>query len=114
MNADLLLETVADVLEKTAAYYESIEASRVAKIQQQEKQDAQKLAETISEALGEPLDDSLVDKLSHVTPEVRGILTRMAGDSGNVESLGGPETAKVAGADGLPPEDLRFISWLNS
>jgi hypothetical protein len=115
MNADILLESVADVLEKTAAYYESIEAEKIAKVQVQQRDETKKLVEKVSEVIGEPLDEKTAEKLAALTPEVRDLLLKMAGHSDNVDSLGGPEKqVKVAGADALPTEDLRFINWLNS
>lgn len=115
MSADRFLESVADVLEKTAAYYESIEADRLVKIQTQEKEATQKLVEAVSGAVGEPISDKLAEKFAGLTPEVKDLLLKLAGNSEYTDSLGGPEQiVKVAGADGLPPEDLRFINWLNS
>lgn len=115
MSADILLESVADVLEKTAAYYESLESEKLAKVQSQHKEATQKLVDKVSEVIGEPLDKTTAEKLAALTPEVRDLLLKMAGHSDNVDSLGGPEKqVKVAGADALPTEDLRFINWLNS
>jgi len=114
MSAELL-ERVADVLEKNAAYYESLESSRVAKEQESLHTKASALATRISEAVGEPLDEDLVSKLSAVDPDIHGLLERTVGSMETVDSMGGvDDDVKVAGYDGLAPEDARFLGFINS
>ena len=114
MSAELL-ELVADVLEKNAAYYESLESSRVAKEEEQLRTKASALATRISEVVGEPLDEELVAKLSTADPDIHGLLERAVGSMETVDSLGGVEDEeKVAGYGGLAPEDARFLGFINS
>ena len=115
MATEHILEVVADVLEKNAEYYESLESARVAKEKEVLHTKASSLANRISEAVGEPVDEELVAKLSTVDPDIHGLLERTVGSMETVDSLGGADdTEKVAGLDGLPAEDVRFLSFLNS
>lgn len=114
-GAEQLMELVADVLEKNAAYYESLESARVAEEQAEQQKSATALASRISEAVGEPLDEDLIAKLSTVDSDIHGLLERTVGSVESVDSLGGVEDSeKVAGLDGLPPEDARFLAFVNS
>jgi len=115
MATEKLMELVADVLEKNAEYYESLESERVTKEKEAQHTKASTLAARISETVGEPLDEELVDKLSAVDPDIHGLLERTVGSMENVDSLGGvDDSEKVAGLDGLPAEDVRFLSFVNS
>jgi len=113
--AEKLMELVADVLEKNAEYYESLESERVNKEKEAQHTKASSLAARISETVGEPLDEELIAKLSTIDPDIHGLLERTVGSMETVDSLGGVEdNEKVAGLDGLPPEDVRFLSFINN
>lgn len=114
MSIAALLEQTADVLEKSAAYLETIESNRIATDKAVITKKASKLAEQISDAVGEPVDEELIEELAKASPEVQGLLGRLAGGD-NVESLGGPqEEAKTASFDGLSPAEARFLDWVQS
>ena len=114
MSLAALLENTADILEKSAAYLESIESNRIAADKAAITKKASKLAEQISDAVGEPVDEELIEELAKTSPEVQQLLGRLAGGE-NVESLGEPqEETKTASIDGVSPEDSRFLGWVQS
>lgn len=115
MTSDNLLLTTADVLEKTAAYIENLETTRVTQEHATRTKVAQELAQTLSNATGEPATDDMVQKLAALPPDMQQVIARLAGSEA-VESMGGPQdarTEKQAGVlSGMPPEDTRFMNWL--
>ncbi len=115
MKAAVILNQAADVLEKTAAFIESAESTRVAQEQEVQTKTAQELADKIAAVTGELVEPELVEKISAMTPEVQSILGRLT-DGGTVDSLGDAEdNVKLASVDGgLAPEDARFLAWVQS
>ena len=115
MKAATILNQAAEVLEKTAAYLEGTESTRITQEQTARTKSAQELADKIAEVTGELVEPELVEKISAMGPEVQGILGRLA-TGGTVDSLGGPEeSTKLASVEGgLPAEDARFLSWVQS
>jgi hypothetical protein len=115
MKAANLLLQAADVLEKTAAILESTESTRIGQIRQERTKTAQELAEKIANVTGELVEPELVEKLSSMGPDVQNIIGRLT-DGGNIDSLGDvEESIKLASVTGgLPAEDARFLSWVQS
>jgi len=111
-----IMSQVAEILEKTADYIERLEGEKVATQNEERKKAASVLATRLTEAVGEPVDESLAVKLSNLDPEVQKVISKLAGAE-RVDSMGGPsdnDTQKVASTNGLPPEDARLLTWLNS
>lgn len=115
MKAVDILNQAADILEKTAEYLEKTESARISADREARIKSAQALADKIAETTGEALEPDLIEKLSAMGPEVQSILGRLT-DGGTVDSLGDAETnTKLAGVvGGLPPEDARFLAWVQS
>ena len=115
MKSADILNQAADVLEKTAAYLESTESARITEEHDARTKSAQDLAEKIADVTGELVEPELVEKISTMSPDVQDILGRLT-NGGNVDSLGGPEeTTKLASVEGgIPAEDARFLSWVQS
>jgi len=111
-----IMSQVAEILDKTAEYIERLEGEKVSAKNEERKKAASVLATKLTEAVGEPVDETLAEKLSNLDPEVQKVISKLAGAE-RVDSMGGPsdnETQKVASTSGLPPEDARYIAWLNS
>ena len=111
-----VMTQVAEILEKTADYIERLEGEKISARTNERKKAASVLAGKLTEAIGEPVDDTLTAKLSNLDPEMQEIISKLAG-TGRVDSMGEPsdnETQKVASSSGLPPEDTRYIAWINS
>ncbi len=110
------LTHVATILEKTAAYIENVEASKLAEDTEQRSKAAGILAEKLTDATGEHFDAEMVSKLAGLEPEVTDVLSKLAG-SGLVEPLGGPDdetrTVKTASA-GVSVAEQRFIDFLTN
>lgn len=114
MSVAEVLNQAADIFDKTAEYLEKSESSRLAMEKKAKDEKAIKLATQIAETTGEELDETLVEKLSGIDPDIQALLGRL-GHGDTVDSLGGPpEHEKVAGLDGVPPEDSQLLSWINS
>ena len=114
MTSNNLLLQTAEILEKTAAYLEQTESQRVSDENSRRMKEASDLAGRISDATGEPLDDETTSKLAGLTPEVQGLISRLAG-AGAAESMGGPEElAKVASHRGTGSAEASFLNFLMS
>jgi hypothetical protein len=115
MNNEQLLLKTAEVLEKAADYIENLEVTRVSNETAARTKIATDLAQKLSSATGEPVTDEMVQKLAELSPDMQGVISRLAGTD-TVESLGGPQDTgreKQAGVPaGMPPEDTRFLGWL--
>ncbi len=109
---EFILQT-ADILEKTAAYLERIDAEKVAARHEEIKKTASKLSDSITAVTGERVPDDLAVKLAGLGPDVQSIISRLTG-SGAVESMGGPEITKVASHRGIGPAEESFLSFLLS
>ena len=105
------LKRVADVLQKTAAYIDEIDARKTAEERTVRTKSATDLAEKLSSLLGETIN---VDKLANLDPEVTGLLRKVAGTEG-VDSLGGPRMDegidKKAAMNDMPTADARLIEF---
>jgi len=113
MKTSEALNNAADVLEKVAAYIEKAESGRIQEEADMRQKQASDLAEKLSEAIGEDISVEMAEKLSSIdnVPELLGRLT--AGDT--VDSLGGPETEKLAGVEGAESSaDAKFLEWVLS
>jgi hypothetical protein len=113
MSVDL--NRVADVLDKTAAYIEEVEASKVRKVAEEKTKAASALAERLTDATGEEIDTEMVGKLAELSPEVSGLISKLAGGE-VVDPLGGPSTddkVKTASA-GVSLAEQRYAEWLSS
>lgn len=111
-----IMSQVAEILDKTAEYVERLEGEKVSARIEERKKAASELAGKLTEAIGEPVDDALAEKLSNLDPEMQQMISKLAG-TGKVDSMGEPsdnDTQKVASSSGLPPEDARLLTWLNS
>ncbi len=106
-----ILNQVADVLEKTADYIEGIESKEVHKKAEDKLNAANVLAEKLSEVTGEPVDTAVIEKLSELDPDVSGLLNKIAGDSSEVDSMGGPDTREKH-ASAPSNADARFMDWV--
>lgn len=115
MSLDNLLLQTADVLEKTAAYIENLESTRLTVDKQARYKTATDIAEKVSSAIGEPATSTLAQKIAEASPDVQELLIRMAG-SDTVDSLGGPDrnVKQASESLGMPPEDARFVNWLTA
>ena len=108
------LNQVADILEKAAAYIDSMEAEKQSAQHAAATQIANKLASRVEETIGEPIGDDLVEKLSGTDEDVQRIIQKLAGGE-DVESMGGVEQEKTAGVtSGMGSAEQGFISWLST
>jgi len=109
-----VLNSVAEVLEKTADYIERVESQQIAVREEAQMKVASAMAERLGEAIGEEVEPEVVRKLASLDSDITSLLDRVSG-AGAVESMGGPsdsETDNVKTAfAGLPPEDQRFLDW---
>lgn len=94
------LNQVADVLEKTAAYLETIEGEKVASVQQQRDAAVKDVAARYAEITGEDLADSELHKLASDEAALETVRKMLDKTSGAVESLGRPGR----GLDSARPE----------
>jgi hypothetical protein len=111
-----IMSQVAEILEKTAEYIERLDGEKISARVVERKKAASDLAVRLTEAIGEPVDENFTEKLSNLDPEMQQILAKLAG-TGKVDSMGEPsdnDTQKVASTSGLPPEDIRLLTWANS
>lgn len=106
------LYSTAEVLEKTAAYLESLETNRMSVEKTQRAKVATDLAARLSAAVGEPVSQEVAEKVAQA-PEIHALLNRLAG-GGDVESLGGPQesnTKTAAVSAGGSDADRRWLEW---
>jgi hypothetical protein len=114
MSAENILLQAAEVLEKTAHWYEAVEGKRLSDMEASRKKLANDLATKISGVTGDRLDDDLVNKLASSDPALQSIILNLTGLSHeSVDSMGdvSPSTRpKLASAPGeLAPEDAAFF-----
>lgn len=114
MSGENILLQAAEVLEKTAHWYEAVEGKRLADADATRKKVAADLATKISGVTGDHLDAALVDKLASSDPALQSIIMNLTGLSHeSVDSMGDVASstrAKLASAPGeLPPEDAAFF-----
>jgi hypothetical protein len=112
-NPQLLIQ-VAEVLEKTAVYFEEIEAQKVNAVSTARKTAAASLIEKLSEATGEVIETDVAEKLSQLDPEISRFLGKIAGEQTEVESMGGPKetTNTKTASDGGSDAADRFFDWI--
>ena len=112
--ANMLLQA-AEVLEKTAEYIENAEGQRLDVERQEKTKTAQELAAKVSATVGESVDPELIEKLSSLSPDVQGLVERLA-VGGEVDSLGGVQNDVKVASDraGMSSADARFLDWCNS
>ena len=114
MSNPQLLNQVAEVLEKTAVYFEEIESQKATAVSTARKTAANTLMEKLSVATGEQIDTDMTEKLSQLDPEISKFLGKIAGEQTEVESMGGPKGAtsiKTASAGGSGAAE-RFLDWI--
>jgi hypothetical protein len=112
MNTQLML-SIADILEKTAAYLDEIETTQLNTKRQEQLKQASQLASKLEDITGERIDTPTIEKLSSADPELMQLLTKLAsGDS--LDSMGGPEaTIKQANlSQRVGFADDSFVNWL--
>jgi len=106
------LYQAAEVLEKAAAYIDSLETSIQKEKEMQSHETATKLAERISSVIGEPVTEELAAKLAHTDQGVQALLGKLASE-GPLEPLGGPQTIKTAtDSSGMGSAERSFLDWL--
>jgi len=106
------LTLTADVLEKIAAYLDSVETGKQNAEKAVRVKAATDLSTRLSSALGETVSPDVVEKLAQI-PEAHALLSRLAGGN-DVDSLGGPETtnSKTASTRGQTSDaDKAFVEW---
>jgi hypothetical protein len=107
------LVKVAQVLEAAANFIEVTEAKQAEEINSIRTAEVTKLAGRIRDAVGEDLSPETLKKLAATNPEVTELLSRLAGGE-RVDSMGGPDTAKIASASELPPGEAALLNLLLS
>ena len=110
MSDSLLLAQTADVLEKLASYFETVESRKIAEDRAQRTKAATDLATKLGEVTGEHIDTHIVEKLSQLDPEVSKFISKIAGEDSKVESMGGPREKTASGSG--PNAGDRFIEWV--
>lgn len=114
------LTIAAEILEKAAAYIEAVETEKQAAVTAERSKAAETLKTRYAEVTGEQLSDEIVSKLASAEPTVLSLIEKLAGNSEDAVSLGGPSETK----DGAPvyttkkeavaaAED-RLAAWLSS
>jgi len=110
---------VADVLEKTAAYLDSVEGEKIASEKRSRDEAARAVATRYAEVTGESLADAELDKLAQDTTALETVRKMLDKTGGAVEALGrpgqGPVVERPAGKDGARQAAYdRFASFLQS
>lgn len=117
--SNAFLWQVADVLEKTANYLDSIEGEKVAAVRNMRLEAVKDVATRYSEVTGEDLGDAELSKLASDEAALQTVRKMLDKTSGAVESLGRPGRI----SSGSPPESReqarqaaydRFASFLQS
>ena len=110
-NLQVLL-VAAELLEKTAEYHNAVVTTQQREKEVAKKKIASDLATQISDMVGEQVDEDTVSKLAESSPEVQGLINKLANlSTDTVDSLGDvhTETKKHASDDGVTPEDAAFF-----
>jgi len=110
-NGNILL-LAADLLEKTADYHDAVETTRRQQEEETKKKVASDLATQISDLMGERIDEETVSKLAESSPEVQGLVNKLARLSPDtVDSLGDVHESKkqAASEEDIPSEDRAFF-----
>lgn len=102
---------VAEVLEATANYVESIESKKIAEESAVRTKTASDLASKLTEATGERLDDTMVEKFANLDPAIAQFLEKMAGSVETVDSLGGVDMRTKTASARSNAEDS-FLHWV--
>lgn len=89
MSNEFLLQ-VADVLEKTAEYLDTLEGEKVAAAKQTREAAVQSVASRYAEVTGESLSESELSKLASDDTALETVRKMLDKTSGAVESLGRP------------------------
>jgi len=122
MSSNNVYASVASVLEKSAAYIDSLE-SQVAALSSgenqrklaQEQNEIENLVDAITAVSGSHTTDDLRSKLSSATPEVRDMIRNLVGqqtdtDLGNVTE----KSASGGSASYDDDPDQAFLDWVTS
>lgn len=107
----ILLET-ADVLDKLAAYVDSVEIQR----DEVSTASARSLAEKVADSLGQPVTDDLVAKIAQADPNMVSLLAQLAQSGDSIDSMGGPaptHTTKTAGNGQMGTAEASLMNWLS-
>jgi len=114
MSDSQLLNQVADILEKTAAYFEHTESATLSRVKAAKDDVATKLAAKLSDVTGELVEPSMVDKLAELDPDIANLLSKVAGENDTVDSMGDPreETLTKTASRGVSSADDRFLEWI--
>ncbi len=113
MSDSQLLNQVADILEKTAAYFEHTESEELSRVKAAKDDVATKLAAKLSDVTGELVESTMIDKLAELDPEIASLLSKVAGENDRVDSMGDPkETLTKTASRGASSADDRFLEWI--
>lgn len=118
MRDELLLKA-ADILEKAAAYIDSVEGEKVAAESAAKDATLKSIAARYADVTGESLDDAELSKLASDTAALETVRKMLDKTSGAVESLGRPGR-EVADSRPVGKEQARkqaydrFASFLQS
>jgi len=113
MSDSQLLGQVADILEKTAAYFEHTESQELSRVKAAKDEIAEKLAAKLGDVTGELVDPSLIDKLAELDPDIATLLSKVAGENDAVDAMGYPqETLTKTASRGVSSADDRFLEWI--
>lgn len=88
---------VADVLEKLAAYVETVQAVKNASLREQRDKVIEALRQKLSSATGEDIPADVLNKLGETDPDVLSVFDKLAADDVDGE-LGEPSQRKTASA----------------
>lgn len=113
-----MYDQIAQVLEKAAAYIETVEQNKEAQIREERTKVAKELAEKIAEATGESLDEDTIHKLAAADKDVLQTLDKLASDTA-ADEWGQPATQKspnapVSGKEAVAAADESFLNFLLS
>lgn len=88
---------VADVLEKLAAYVESVQEEKNANLQEQSTKVIEAVRQKVSALTGEDIPEEVLSKLGGADPEVLSVFSKLATEDEDGE-LGEPSQRKTASA----------------
>lgn len=113
-----MYDQIAQVLEKAAAYIESVEQNKEAQIREERSRVAKELAEKIAEATGESIDDDVVEKLAAADKDVLSTLEKLANDT-MADEWGQPAQQKSPsvpsnGKEAVAAAEETFLNFLLS
>jgi len=107
-----MLSKIASVIEKTAEYIERREAQTVTEQQEKRAEEAKRIADKLSSLTGEDLDNSITEKLAEIDPRIVNVLDRITGDDVEIDSMGGPGTAREKVASSIRSANDEFVEWV--